>query len=192
MSYISAIRPQAIEDTKENRSWYGQCASAPRIYAYVGNDPLNLTDPLGLCDNPQGCGGSSSNQLIASTTGAGSGLPTQTTPTTTNSTTATPELPQYVSNNLALQPFGAPPSGYASGIAGSSLTTLPAADGGIQLAAVTLFCQNVVCGAPTAGTTYPLCQNCATKLLKGNGGMPMRLERGILLQPGTNLFPDDE
>jgi len=29
------------------------------IYAYVQNDPLNLTDPLGLCDNPQGCGGSS-------------------------------------------------------------------------------------------------------------------------------------
>jgi RHS repeat-associated protein len=27
------------------------------LYAYVHNDPLNLTDPLGLCDNPQGCGG---------------------------------------------------------------------------------------------------------------------------------------
>lgn len=25
------------------------------LYAYVGNDPLNLTDPLGLWDSPQGC-----------------------------------------------------------------------------------------------------------------------------------------
>jgi len=30
------------------------------LYAYVHNDPLNLTDPLGLCDNPQGCGGAGS------------------------------------------------------------------------------------------------------------------------------------
>ncbi|MGP0058013.1 MAG: RHS repeat-associated core domain-containing protein, partial [Beijerinckiaceae bacterium] len=28
------------------------------LYAYVGNDPLNLVDVFGLCDNPQGCGGS--------------------------------------------------------------------------------------------------------------------------------------
>jgi RHS repeat-associated protein len=37
------------------------------LYAYVGNDPLNLTDPSGLCDNPQGCGGGSSNQQSAAT-----------------------------------------------------------------------------------------------------------------------------
>jgi RHS repeat-associated protein len=29
------------------------------LYAYVSNDPLNLIDPLGLCDNPSGCGGRS-------------------------------------------------------------------------------------------------------------------------------------
>jgi len=48
MSFISAIRPQAIEDAQENASWYGGCASARRFYAYVGNDPLDATDPLGL------------------------------------------------------------------------------------------------------------------------------------------------
>jgi len=63
MSYISATRPQAIEDGQENCSWYGEAASARRFYAYVQNDPLNLTDPFGLCDNPQGCGGSGSGSL---------------------------------------------------------------------------------------------------------------------------------
>jgi RHS repeat-associated protein len=28
------------------------------LYAYVSNDPVNNTDPFGLCDNPQGCGNS--------------------------------------------------------------------------------------------------------------------------------------
>jgi hypothetical protein len=48
MSFINAIRPQDVEDAQENASWYGGCASAPRIYAYVGNDPLNAMDPDGL------------------------------------------------------------------------------------------------------------------------------------------------
>jgi hypothetical protein len=48
MSYISGIRPQAVDDAEENASWYGEPASGRRIYAYVGNDPLNLADPLGL------------------------------------------------------------------------------------------------------------------------------------------------
>ena len=34
MSYISAIRPQAIEDAQENSSWYGEYASGGRIYLY--------------------------------------------------------------------------------------------------------------------------------------------------------------
>lgn len=33
------------------------------LYAYVGNDPLNLTDPLGLWDSPQ-CGNASSGNLL--------------------------------------------------------------------------------------------------------------------------------
>ncbi len=32
-------------------------AGGPNLYAYTDNDPLNATDPSGLCDNPQGCGG---------------------------------------------------------------------------------------------------------------------------------------
>jgi hypothetical protein len=48
MSYISGIRLQAADDAGENASWYGECASEPRIYAYVGNDPLNGVDPSGL------------------------------------------------------------------------------------------------------------------------------------------------
>jgi len=49
MSHISGIRPQDIEMPGENLSWYGEGASAPRIYAYVGNDPLNNVDPSGQC-----------------------------------------------------------------------------------------------------------------------------------------------
>jgi hypothetical protein len=52
------------------------------IYAYVHNDPLNRTDPFGLCDDPSSCGGSS-NQVIGSSgsnpiqlaMGGGSGCP---------------------------------------------------------------------------------------------------------------------
>jgi hypothetical protein len=54
MSCISEMRPQTVDDAQKNRSWYGECASEPRIYAYVQNNALNRTDPLGLCDNPQG------------------------------------------------------------------------------------------------------------------------------------------
>ena len=49
MSYISGIRPQAVDDAKENASWYGECAAGAKFYAYVGNDPLNRVDPSGLC-----------------------------------------------------------------------------------------------------------------------------------------------
>jgi len=49
MSHISGIRPQDIEMPGENLSWYGEGASAPRIYTYVDNDPLNGTDPSGKC-----------------------------------------------------------------------------------------------------------------------------------------------
>jgi RHS repeat-associated protein len=35
--------------------------SGMNLYVYVGNDPLNLLDLLGLCDNPQGCSGGASN-----------------------------------------------------------------------------------------------------------------------------------
>jgi len=59
MSYISGIRPQAIETPRESCAWYGEGASGRRIYAYVGNDPLNNVDPNGkiaLADNLIGAG----------------------------------------------------------------------------------------------------------------------------------------
>jgi RHS repeat-associated protein len=46
------------------------------FYAYVGNDPLNLVDPFGLCDNPAGCGGGSGTGAViglVDTTGAFTG-----------------------------------------------------------------------------------------------------------------------
>ena len=55
MSYISKIRAQDIEHAQENTSWCDEHASALRIYAYVNNDPLNGTDPSGLCAQT-GCG----------------------------------------------------------------------------------------------------------------------------------------
>jgi hypothetical protein len=44
MGFISAVRPQAIEDAQESASGFGGCLSARRFYAYDGNDPINLTD----------------------------------------------------------------------------------------------------------------------------------------------------
>ena len=49
MSCISGIRLQTVDDAQENASWYGECASGRRIYAYADSDPLNLTDPSGNC-----------------------------------------------------------------------------------------------------------------------------------------------
>lgn len=44
---------------------------------------------------------------------------------------------------------------------------------------VPLFCQNVVCGAPTSGTYYPLCPDCNTRLKNG--------EPAILLETGQKI-----
>ncbi|WP_395714453.1 RHS repeat-associated core domain-containing protein [Reyranella sp.] len=41
----------------------------------------------------------------------------------------------------------------------------------------TLYCQNVLCGAPTGGVVYPLCPTCNNRLK--NGGPPILLENGI-------------
>jgi hypothetical protein len=197
MSYISKIRPQAAEDTQENGSWYGECASGRRIYAYVGNDPINRVDPTGLCDNPAGCGGGSGNPssaLIQATNqlqadlqlgtnnqlASNSGL-TQTTATGQQATQSPAQL-------ISLTPSASPLVSYQNG--------QPTSITGTQLAAggpTTFWCRNVACGAPYGGgDTAPLRPNCARKLLNGNGGNPMRLENGVILQPGTNLFPDDD
>lgn len=58
---------QAVETPGVNPCQFDGGISGGRIYAYVGNDPLNRSDPLGLCDNPQGCGGGSSNSSGALT-----------------------------------------------------------------------------------------------------------------------------
>ncbi len=124
------------------------------LYAYVRNDPLNRTDPLGLCDNPQGCGGGSSNQLIPSPTNVGSGRPTQTAPATSDSTTTTmPEPSQLVSQNLF------PPSAQPSDIGATQATVgLPAQNStaavGIQVAAGGFECQGLGSSGCQSGGSY--------------------------------------
>jgi RHS repeat-associated protein len=51
----------------------------------------------------------------------------------------------------------------------------------------TLFCQNVLCGAPNAGVVYPLCWDCNQKL-KG-GGPPILLENGRIIR--TPIVPGE-
>ena len=116
-------------------------AGGNNLYAYVGNDPLNRTDPLGLCDNPQGCGGGLSNQLIPlSVTPAVAGL-TQTTPTTINSTGPTTPMQLADVNPNADTTL---PSGAASIPAAGQITTQP---GLIQQAGMTFkqFCFWIGC-----------------------------------------------
>ena len=48
MSHVSDIRLRAAEGSWENCSWPAELASGFNIYAYVGSDPLNGTDPSGL------------------------------------------------------------------------------------------------------------------------------------------------
>src|ERR1039458_926433 len=50
---------QAVETPRENPCLFDASASGGRFYAYVGNDPLNLTDPssnMALVDNLIGAG----------------------------------------------------------------------------------------------------------------------------------------
>jgi RHS repeat-associated protein len=58
----------------------------------------------------------------------------------------------------------------------------PCSDSIIQVGAqsVPLFCQNVLCGAPTAGVVYPLCPTCNNRLK--NGGPPIKLENGQIIR----------
>ena len=105
-------------------------AGGLHLYAYVGNDPLNRTDPSGLCDNPSGCGGGSSNQLIGSTTGNGYGLLTQTSPGTTGPA-VTPSSAQLVVLPPSVSTLGGSLTNQQNG---------PSLDPGIQLAKAPLLC----------------------------------------------------
>lgn len=135
------------------------------VYAYAGGDPLNLTDPLGLCESAQ-CGNASpSNSLIPVQTVTGAGA----TQSAVYQTTGTAPIVQSVSYQPTAQ-LG------ASGPDGQSAT--PSNTGDVQLAArtPTLNCQNVECGAPTGGVVSPLCPTCNDRLK--NGGPPILLENG--------------
>jgi hypothetical protein len=48
MSYISEIRPQAADEAQGGDRWYGEHASGVSIYAYTGNDPIDIADSSGL------------------------------------------------------------------------------------------------------------------------------------------------
>lgn len=50
----------------------------------------------------------------------------------------------------------------------------------IPVGAPGLFCQNVNCGARTAGSSYPLCQDCNRRLELGDG--PYLLENGKIIR----------
>jgi RHS repeat-associated protein len=148
--------------------------SGVNLYAYVANDPLNRTDPSGLCDNPQGCGGAS-NQLLASPaapTGINTVISTASQPTTPTAS----GVPQLIGLPTITGTVG-PDLTQTSGSSGSS-------PGSIQVAAKspTLYCQNVECGAPTGGVVCPLCPTCNNHLK--NGGPPILLENGqIIVKP---------
>ena len=156
-------------------------AGGGNLYAYTNNDPLNRTDPLGLCDNPSGCGSSSGSQLIPTSVISGTVGLEQTASTVTNSAAPTP-----LTTSISPSPVVGIPT--SDGAVGSGLTQTPGSfdgsTGTMQVAAKgpTLFCQNVECGAPTGGVVYPLCPTCNSRL--NNGGPPILLENGrVIVKP---------
>ncbi|MGH7137879.1 MAG: RHS repeat-associated core domain-containing protein, partial [Pirellulales bacterium] len=101
-------------------------AAGSNFYAYVNNDPLNNTDPLGLCDNPQGCGAGANAAVLGPELGIGSNITaasanTNTNPLQSTNLEAATGVPSAVSNT--------------SGV--SSVETLSATAGEIQLAQAT-------------------------------------------------------
>ncbi|MGH7072555.1 MAG: RHS repeat-associated core domain-containing protein [Acetobacteraceae bacterium] len=152
-------------------------ARGSALYAYVGNDPLNRADPLGLCDNPQGCGGSS-NQLI--TASASSVVPAS---TASAAAAAVPVVSQQ--GGTAVSVVGGNAPSVTLQPTGSSLSAPPAAGGSIELAArsPTLYRQNVECGTPTGGAFYPLCPDCHNRLMKNPELPPVLLENGQRYRP---------
>lgn len=180
---------QAVETSRENPCLFDKSTSGRTIYAYTNNDPLNNVDPLGLCDNPQGCGGGTSNQVIPSAAGTGSG--TQTVATTADSTTAILSEVLQAGNANLIQMLGQS-SDIAAVSAAIGLTAgpLPPASVNIQLAAGGFECQGLGSAGCQSGGSFGttgmfvgggrvLCQNCII-IYTGTEGLPAREQLQII------------
>jgi RHS repeat-associated protein len=127
-------------------------SAGTNLYAYVHNDPLNKTDPSGLCDSPQGCGGGSSNQLIPVLSGS-------MTPNTTAVSTALYATGVY-------DPMAQP--GAALQIVSGSGTTLALAAGRQMAAADLGVASDAVASDQTNNNTDPSVQNAAHYVDRSN------------------------
>ena len=141
-------------------------AAGRNVYAYVQDDPLDSVDPLGLCDNPQGCGGGSSGQLIASTATPNVIGPVQATPAAAD-LTAPVQFPE--SSSMGAPPQSSQQNGSLSNQQGSQLAlNSPLTCSGPNSACAVGVGKGIISNTPgmfidRENPSFLLCPNCFIK-----------------------------